>query len=53
MGALKSQNINKVALVVFEKNVIGNAFWEQNGFSQRDDLVYRNKTIKEIIRIDT
>ncbi len=51
--ALKNQGINKVALVVFEKNEIGNAFWEKIGFTERNDLVYRNKTITEMIRIDT
>ena len=53
MGALKNCGINKVALVVFDRNEIGNAFWEKQGFSSREDLVYRNKAITEIIRIDT
>jgi len=42
-----------VALVVFEKNSSGNAFWERVGFSVREDLVYRNKTITEMVRFDT
>ena len=45
--------INKVALVVFERNEIGNKFWESQGFTVRDDLVYRNKSLAEIVRIDT
>lgn len=53
MKALKSLSINKVALVVFTKNSDGNAFWEKIGFTSREDLVYRNKAITEIIRIDT
>ena len=53
MGALKSLGINKTALVVFSKNEGGNAFWEKSGFTSRDDLVYRNKTITEMVRIDT
>ena len=53
MEALKASGINKTALVVFSKNAVGNAFWEKNGFTVRDDLVYRNKTINEMIRIDT
>lgn len=53
MEALKASGINKTALVVFAKNAEGNAFWEKNGFTVRDDLVYRNKTINEMIRIDT
>jgi len=51
--ALKNCGINKVALVVFERNDAGNAFWEKMGFSVRDDLVYRNKAISQMIRIDT
>lgn len=53
LSALKDCGINKVALVVFERNENGNDFWENIGFSKRDDLVYRNKAISEIIRIDT
>ena len=53
MGALKALGINKTALVVFSKNEGGNAFWEKSGFTSRDDLVYRNKTITEMVRIDT
>ncbi|MBP3792551.1 MAG: GNAT family N-acetyltransferase [Ruminococcus sp.] len=53
MGALKALGINKTALVVFSKNEGGNSFWEKSGFTSRDDLVYRNKTITEMVRIDT
>ena len=53
MTALKSLGINKAALVVFSKNEDGNAFWEKNCFISREDLVYRNKTLTEMIRIDT
>lgn len=49
----RSIGINKVALVVFSKNEAGNAFWEEVGFSSRDDLVYRNKALAEMVRIDT
>jgi len=45
--ALCAEGINKVALVVFAKNEIGNGFWESIGFTRRDDLVYRNKSINE------
>ena len=44
MEALRSLGINKVALVVFSKNTDGNIFWEKQGFTARDDLIYRNKT---------
>ncbi len=53
MDALKKLGINKTALVVFSKNTDGNAFWEKSGFTSRQDLVYRNKTITEMVRIDT
>ena len=53
MKALKEQGINKSALVVFSRNADGNAFWENIGFIERTDLVYRNKTITEMVRIDT
>ncbi len=53
MQALKQCGINKCALVVFGRNENGNAFWEKIGFTAREDLVYRNKTITEMIRIDT
>ena len=53
MEALQSLGINKVALVVFSKNKDGNDFWEKLGFTTRGDLVYRNKSITEMIRIDT
>ncbi len=51
--ALEQEGINKVALVVFSKNEIGNAFWENRGFIVRNDLIYRNKNLKELTRIDT
>lgn len=53
MKALETCGINKVALVVFDRNTNGNAFWERLGFTPREDLIYRNKTITEMIRIDT
>ena len=53
MSALDKEGINKVALVVYGKNDIGNSFWEKYGFITRDDLVYRNKNINELIHIDT
>ena len=53
MNALDKEGINKVGLVAFERNEIGNGFWENIGFVVRDDLVYRNKNIHELQRIDT
>lgn len=53
LQALSGLGVNKVALVVFGRNEAGNAFWERQGFAVRDDLVYRNKALAEMIRIDT
>ena len=53
LEALQAEGIRKVALVVFARNEKGNAFWEKLGFTGRDDLVYRNKALAELVRIDT
>lgn len=53
MDALEKEGIHKAALVVFERNVLGNAFWESIGFEERTDLVYRNRSIHALERIDT
>lgn len=52
MNQLFEIGINKVALVVFDRNETGNAFWESQGFTVRNDLVYRNKALAEIVRIE-
>ena len=46
--ALKEQGINKVALVAFDTNKLGNSFWEDQGFAERNDLVYRNKSLNDM-----
>lgn len=53
LDELSALGINKVALVVFERNETGNEFWESQGFTVRNDLVYRNKSLADIVRIDT
>lgn len=53
MQALHEAGIHKAALVVFGRNETGNAFWEKQGFTVRRDLIYRNRAIDEIVRIDT
>ena len=52
LTALEAEGIHKVALVAFERNVSGNIFWEKMGFTVREDLIYRNKSIHELKRID-
>ncbi|WP_201544442.1 GNAT family N-acetyltransferase [Psychrobacter sp. H7-1] len=53
MDAMKALSISKVGLFIFQRNEIGNGFWERLGFAVRDDLYYRNKAIIELERIDT
>lgn len=53
LEALKNCGINKVSLLVFKRNETGNAFWEKMGFTAREDIVYRNKELAELVRIDT
>lgn len=52
LEALEEEGINKVLLVAFKKNEGGNAFWEAQGFTLREDLNYRNKALTEMVRID-
>lgn len=47
VNALKLLGIQKAALVVFEDNAEGNAFWEKMGFTVRENLIYRNRVILE------
>lgn len=53
INALSKLGAHKVALAVFDRNVDGNAFWENLGFLVCDDLIYRNKSLVEMVRIDT
>ena len=53
LSALKAEGINKAALLVFNYNETGNAFWEDQGFTARNDVTYRNKVLTEMVRIDT
>lgn len=45
MNALKKESINKVSLIAFTKNDIGNAFWNQIGWTRREDLNYYDFTL--------
>ncbi len=47
MNALKAEHINKVSLIAFTKNDIGNAFWKQIGWTKREDLNYYDFTLNE------
>ena len=47
MNALKEQKINKVSLIAFTKNDIGNAFWNKIGWNQRKDCNYYDFVLNE------
>ena len=45
MEALRKEKINKVSLIAFTKNDIGNAFWKEIGWTKREDLNYYDFTL--------
>ena len=47
MRALQKEHINKVTLVAFTSNTIGNQFWNEEGWDLRDDLNYYDFTLNE------
>ena len=47
MEALIAESINKVTLIAFMKNDIGNAFWKEIGWTKREDLNYYEFTLNE------
>lgn len=52
LEALDREGIQKAALVVFGDNELGNEFWQAVGFTPREDLVYRNKNIHLLEKIN-
>lgn len=49
LEALKEQGISKVGLLAFSANELGNKFWESMGFGSREDCVYRDKKLVEMV----
>ena len=47
MNALKEEQVNKVSLIAFTANDIGNAFWNRIGWTRREDLNYYDFTLNE------
>lgn len=47
MNALKAEGINKVSLIAFTRNDVGNAFWNTIGWTKRQDLNYYDFTLNE------
>lgn len=47
MEALRKEHINKVSLIAFTKNDVGNAFWNSIGWTKREDLNYYDFTLNK------
>lgn len=47
LAALKAENINKVNLIAFQKNEVGNRFWQGLGWSFREDVNYYECVLNE------
>ena len=47
MKALQEEKINKVCLIAFKDNEIGNCFWKSVGWTFREDLNYYDFTLNE------
>lgn len=45
MQELEKENINKVSLIAFTANDVGNAFWKEMGWTRREDLNYYDFTL--------
>lgn len=45
MNVLHAQHVNKVSLIAFTENDIGNAFWKEIGWTRREDLNYYDFTL--------
>lgn len=47
MKALQEEQINKVSLIAFKSNAVGNAFWKKLEWTFREDLNYYDFTLNE------
>lgn len=47
MKALQAEEINKVSLIAFKSNSVGNQFWKGAGWTFREDLNYYDFTLNE------
>ena len=47
MRALQAEQINKVNIVAFKSNELGNHFWKEEGGNFKDDLNYYDFTLNE------
>lgn len=47
MRALQAEHVNKVNIIAFKTNEIGNHFWQEEGWTFREDLNYYDFTLNE------
>lgn len=47
MKALQKEQINKVSLIAFKQNAVGNQFWKSVGWTFREDLNYYDFTLND------
>lgn len=47
MRALQAEGINKVNIIAFKSNAVGNQFWQGEGWTFREDLNYYDFTLNE------
>lgn len=47
MRALQAEQINKVNLIAFKKNTVGNRFWQDVGWNRREDVNYYDFALNE------
>lgn len=47
MRALQAEEINKVNIIAFKSNELGNHFWKEEGWTFREDLNYYDFTLNE------
>ncbi len=47
LQALKKEKINKIALIAFKNNDLGNEFWRHYGFTLREDANYYDLSLND------
>ena len=47
MRALQAEGVNKVSLIAFKSNDLGNAFWRNVGWTERSDVNYYDFVLNE------
>lgn len=47
MRALQAEGVNKVSLIAFKSNDVGNAFWRNVGWTERSDVNYYDFVLNE------